>query len=294
MVLISITYHCVGRYNADVMEQRPPAFDAQLVAELVIRIISTETAAAQQQDSKGSSTSSSTSSSTGTGTGSNTSTAPANSTASAAAEVKAAAGKPRDRLSKLRAGAAAATGATSSANTGSTRNDTPLQQNTTATTPAAVTGTGEAVLVFLSGIQAIQKVKSALSRPGVLARYNAKVGHHTSIFPYSSDKQPVLYSSIDAVSMVAVCSWRIFQVYELHGSQSAEQQRRVFRKTVPGEWKIVLATNIGKRGDCSVSACLAVCGCTPPILYIPTSVGALLSHPLSILYTLICYIHYTL
>lgn len=171
MVLISVTYHCVGRYNADVMEQRPPAFDAQLVAELVIRIISTETAAAQQ-DSKGSS-------STGTGTGSNTSTAPANPTASAAAEVKAPAGKPRDRLSKLRAGAAAAaTGAT----TGSTRNDTTLQQSTTTTTPASVTGTGEAVLVFLSGIQAIQKVKSALGRPGVLARYNAKVGHHTSIY----------------------------------------------------------------------------------------------------------------
>jgi HrpA-like RNA helicase len=31
----------------------------------------------------------------------------------------------------------------------------------------------------------------------------------------------------------------------LHGLQSAELQRKVFRRTQPGEWKIVLTTNIG-------------------------------------------------
>lgn len=42
------------------------------------------------------------------------------------------------------------------------------------------------------------------------------------------------------------------QVHVLHGLQSADLQRRVFRRTQPGEWKIVLTTNIGmmRENDC--------------------------------------------
>ena len=32
----------------------------------------------------------------------------------------------------------------------------------------------------------------------------------------------------------------------LHGSLQPEVQRRIFKKTKPGEWKIVLATNIAE------------------------------------------------
>lgn len=31
----------------------------------------------------------------------------------------------------------------------------------------------------------------------------------------------------------------------LHGTMAPEQQRQVFRRTLPGQWKVVLATNIG-------------------------------------------------
>jgi ATP-dependent RNA helicase DHX57 len=70
------------------------------------------------------------------------------------------------------------------------------------------TGTGDAILVFLSGIQAIEKVNRILRQRG-LASMNA-------------------------------------QVHILHGSLSPEMQRRVFRRTKPGEWKVVLSTNIAE------------------------------------------------
>lgn len=67
---------------------------------------------------------------------------------------------------------------------------------------------GDAILVFLSGIRAIDKVSRAL-RQRNLASMNAFV-------------------------------------YTLHGSLPPEQQRRVFKKTSPGTWKIVLSTNIAE------------------------------------------------
>jgi ATP-dependent RNA helicase DHX36 len=70
---------------------------------------------------------------------------------------------------------------------------------------------GEGILVFLSGIQAIEKVNRILRQ-----RVNATA---------SRDK--------------------VF-IYILHGSLPPEQQRRVFKKTKPGEWKVVLATNIAE------------------------------------------------
>ena len=73
---------------------------------------------------------------------------------------------------------------------------------------AAAESGGDAVLVFLSGIQAIDKVGRAL-RQRNLASLNA-------------------------------------YVVNLHGSLPPEQQRRVFKKTQPGTWKIVLATNIAE------------------------------------------------
>lgn len=34
-------------------------------------------------------------------------------------------------------------------------------------------------------------------------------------------------------------------IHQLHGSFVSEQQRKVFRTTKSGEWKIILSTNIG-------------------------------------------------
>ena len=70
---------------------------------------------------------------------------------------------------------------------------------------------GEGILVFLSGIQAIEKVNRILRQ-----RVNA-----------TSFRDKVF-------------------IYILHGSLPPEQQRRVFKKTKNGEWKIVLATNIAE------------------------------------------------
>ena len=68
--------------------------------------------------------------------------------------------------------------------------------------------TGDAILVFLSGIQQITKVNRALRQRNM-----------DSLFA---------------------------QVHMLHGSLQPEAQRRVFKKTKPGEWKIILCTNIAE------------------------------------------------
>ena len=67
---------------------------------------------------------------------------------------------------------------------------------------------GDAILVFLSGIQSIDKVNRALRQRNLV--------------------------SLNAF------------VYTLHGSLPPEQQRRVFKKSAPGSWKIVLSTNIAE------------------------------------------------
>ena len=68
--------------------------------------------------------------------------------------------------------------------------------------------TGDAILVFLSGIAEISKVNKML-RQRNLSTLNA-------------------------------------EVHQLHSSLPNEVQKRVFRKTKPGEWKIVLSTNIAE------------------------------------------------
>lgn len=73
---------------------------------------------------------------------------------------------------------------------------------------SSISATGDAILVFLSGIQSIDKVNRALRQRNMVA-LNA-------------------------------------QVHMLHGSLPPERQRRVFKKTKPGEWKIVLSTNIAE------------------------------------------------
>lgn len=80
--------------------------------------------------------------------------------------------------------------------------------NDVTSTENSVSTTGDAILVFLSGIQAIDKVNRALRQRNMVA-LNA-------------------------------------QVHMLHGSLPPERQRRVFKKTKPGEWKIVLSTNIAE------------------------------------------------
>jgi HrpA-like RNA helicase len=82
------------------------------------------------------------------------------------------------------------------------------KSNTNPTSSGSVEGTGDAILVFLSGIQAITKVSRALRQR-------------------------------DMTSLNA-------QVQLLHGSLQPEVQRRAFKKTKPGEWKIVLSTNIAE------------------------------------------------
>ena len=77
-----------------------------------------------------------------------------------------------------------------------------------AITPPNPLETGDAILVFLSGIQQITKVSRALRQRNM--------------------------TSLSA------------QVHMLHGSLQPEVQRRIFKKTKPGEWKIVLSTNIAE------------------------------------------------
>lgn len=68
--------------------------------------------------------------------------------------------------------------------------------------------TGDGILVFLSGLEAINKVNRALRQRNM--------------------------QSLNA------------QVHMLHSSLTPEVQKRVFTKTKPGEWKIVLSTNIAE------------------------------------------------
>jgi HrpA-like RNA helicase len=67
---------------------------------------------------------------------------------------------------------------------------------------------GEAVLVFLSGMQAIERVNRALRQRNMSA-LNARV-------------------------------------HILHGSLPPEQQKKVFIRTKPGEWKVILSTNVAE------------------------------------------------
>jgi HrpA-like RNA helicase len=69
---------------------------------------------------------------------------------------------------------------------------------------------GQAILVFLPGIQAISSVSRALRKRPELA---------------DRDK---------------------FIVFELHGTMAPEHQRKVFIRPRPGQWKIVLSTNIAE------------------------------------------------
>ena len=68
--------------------------------------------------------------------------------------------------------------------------------------------TGDAILVFLDGIASITKVSRALRQRNM--------------------------SSLNA------------EVLMLHSSLGTEIQRKAFKKTKPGEWKIVLSTNIAE------------------------------------------------
>eukprot|EP01033_Poteriospumella_lacustris_P016553 gene16553-11841_t len=89
----------------------------------------------------------------------------------------------------------------------------PPGSSTGAAAAAGVTeNRGQAILCFLSGIQAIEKLHKAL-------KFRLPP-------PGSSATAPIL------------CV--------LHGTMAPEQQRQAFRRTQPGQWKIVLATNIAE------------------------------------------------
>ena len=79
---------------------------------------------------------------------------------------------------------------------------------TSTATSGNTSDTGDGILVFLSGLESINKVNRALRQRNM--------------------------QSLNA------------QVHMLHSSIAPEVQKRVFTRTKPGEWKIVLSTNIAE------------------------------------------------
>ena len=97
---------------------------------------------------------------------------------------------------------------------------------------------GQAILVFLPGLQSIRRVEIELNE----SEYYKWLG-----------SAPLLTSSeigIGDFKLQELHRERLrtcgIQIYTLHSSVSPEQQRRVFAHTKVGEWKIILSTNIAE------------------------------------------------
>jgi hypothetical protein len=253
--------------NADKLKISPHKFDAAAVAELIIRIMTTH----PQQTST-------------TMPVSLTNNAPGKTDNISKASTSNGAGTGAgrvNRLAQLQNSAAAvrtktAAGATSDITAPPTIDGaaTTTTNRTTATTPSGSGGTnsgstsssdgdsgdsggsgpstlvrGEAILVFLSGIQAIEQVNKALRQRSIMQKFNAQVRFflvYRSVYLAIALLAAVVYM-LFALSSFFFCrgTLMVVQVYILHGTLGSEQQKRVFRPTSPGEWKIVLATNIG-------------------------------------------------
>lgn len=175
--------------DPSVLKQRPPKFDAELIAELVIRIITTSNSKnGVYSGSDGSSKAGSGVSGYGdtVGGGDVGIVAADGSGGSIVGSVGGASGvvKRGSRLSGIKQAAAnfrnvstttpAATPITTTT-TPSATTDTPTTTTTPTPTTPTTDGTGDAILVFLSGIQSIEKVNKALRQRGVLQGLKAQV-----------------------------------------------------------------------------------------------------------------------
>jgi ATP-dependent RNA helicase DHX29 len=87
---------------------------------------------------------------------------------------------------------------------------------------------GDTILVFLSGMDAIEKVNKALANLSSTNNGDTSGGKRNYRIEYSSIHP------------------RLCDVMVLHGSLTPEAQKRVFRTCAPGQWRIVLATNIAE------------------------------------------------
>ena len=184
-----------------VLKQRPPKFDADLIAELVIRIITTTNSKRNRNSITNSSGSSAESSANNVTVLSNASNGNVpqlsqhnNNNVKSATSTKIGG---NNRLANLQRTAAKirneATSTPTSTST-TTINATSVTPNTavslhtnskdkansTSTTAASATSTaseesGDAILVFLSGIQSIEKVSKALRQRGILQSLKAQV-----------------------------------------------------------------------------------------------------------------------
>ena len=177
-----------------VLKQRPPKFDADLIAELVIRIITTTNSKRRRNSVTDGSSSSAESSANNVTILSNESSGSvpqlsqhnnikgASSTKiggnNRLANLQRTAAKIRNEATTSTTTVNATTTSTNSA-VSSTINTNDNSSNTatsaTSATSTASEETGDAILVFLSGIQSIEKVNKALRQRGILHSLKAQV-----------------------------------------------------------------------------------------------------------------------
>lgn len=165
------------------LKQRPPKFDAELIAELVIRIITTSNSkSGVYSGSDGSSKAGNGVSDTVGGGNTGVVDSSSGSVSGSVGGTGAGSGgvKRGNRLSGIKQAAAnirnaSTTPPTTTPITTTTTTTPPTTTDTTTPTTSTTEGTGDAILVFLSGIQSIEKVNKALRQRGVLQGLKAQV-----------------------------------------------------------------------------------------------------------------------
>ena len=150
--------------DPDALRQRAPKFDADIIAELIIRIMTTH---AQGISPSTSTTSTTTTTTTGSGC-TTTAITPVGKNSTRFEKLQCNAAKARDKT-----GANASTPLCSASDSNSAISKD--SNNHRSKSNGIDEGRGQAILVFLSGIQAIQKVNQALRQRGLLQRLNAQV-----------------------------------------------------------------------------------------------------------------------
>lgn len=109
----------------------------------------------------------------------------------------------------------------------------------------AETKPGQAILVFLSGLQDIRRVDSELRK----AEYYSWLPSKNTTLDYvaSDEIAPIdLNNDLIRAGIRQQITDSSIQIHILHSSISPEQQRKVFNRTKAGEWKIILSTNIAE------------------------------------------------
>ena len=192
-------FNLLGTFFTDkddpaVLKQRPPKFDADLIAELVIRIITTTNSKRSRNSITDGSSSSAESSANNVAVLSNASNGSVpqlsqhnknnvkNTTSTKIggnnrlANLQRTAAKIRSEASTTPTTTTNTTSATTNTDVSSTvsTNENANSSATTATFTASE-DSGDAILVFLSGIQSIEKVNKALRQRGILQSLKAQV-----------------------------------------------------------------------------------------------------------------------